>query len=119
MRRFTRRALLVGAATIAGGVAFGVYAARRDPENPLTDGLAEADSPAAGASWRGIGAGMGAIGGGGIFSRNTATPITPTWSGRSVRAAYESGRAVKWNAATCESLLRQPVICAFCPPAST
>lgn len=40
MRRFTRRALLVGAATIAGGVAFGVYAARRDPENPLTDGLA-------------------------------------------------------------------------------
>ncbi len=33
--------------------------------------------------------------GGGTRSRNTATPITPTLCGRSVRAAYESGRAVK------------------------
>jgi hypothetical protein len=31
----------------------------------------------------------------GTRSRNTAAPITPTLSGRPVRAAYESGSAVK------------------------
>ena len=39
LRTFTRRAFLVGSAVIAGGVAFGVYVARRDPENPLTHDL--------------------------------------------------------------------------------
>ena len=39
LRKFTRRAFLVGSAVIAGGVAFGVYAVRRDPENPLADDL--------------------------------------------------------------------------------
>jgi isoquinoline 1-oxidoreductase beta subunit len=36
-----RRTFLIGSAAIAGGVAFGVYMVRRDPENPLEDGLAE------------------------------------------------------------------------------
>lgn len=39
LRSFTRRAFLVGSAVIAGGVAFGVYAARRDPDNPLAEAL--------------------------------------------------------------------------------
>src|SRR5262249_41453817 len=47
---------------------------------------------------------------GGRRSRNRATPITPTFAGRPVRAAYESGRSVNVNAAISESLLRQPVI---------
>src|SRR3954470_5207240 len=34
-------------------------------------------------------------GGGTLFFRKTATPITPTLSGRPVRAAYESGSEVK------------------------
>src|SRR3954468_8652054 len=34
-------------------------------------------------------------GGGVTFLRKTATPITPTSSGRPVRAAYESGSDVK------------------------
>lgn len=41
LRKFTRRAFLVGSAVIAGGVAFGVYAVRRDPENPLAQDLPE------------------------------------------------------------------------------
>ncbi|MFW5880950.1 MAG: molybdopterin cofactor-binding domain-containing protein [Roseicyclus sp.] len=36
-----RRTFLIGSAAIAGGVAFGVYQVRRDPENPLDDGLPE------------------------------------------------------------------------------
>lgn len=41
VRTFTRRAFLVGSATIAGGVAFGVYRAHRDLPNPLEDQLAD------------------------------------------------------------------------------
>ncbi|MFD1796332.1 xanthine dehydrogenase family protein molybdopterin-binding subunit [Paracoccus aurantiacus] len=41
LRKFTRRALLVGSAAIAGGVAFGVYLGRRTPENPLARDLPE------------------------------------------------------------------------------
>ncbi|MBA4491316.1 molybdopterin cofactor-binding domain-containing protein [Paracoccus sp. S1E-3] len=41
LRKFTRRAFLVGSAVIAGGVAFGVYTVRRDPENPLAEDLPE------------------------------------------------------------------------------
>jgi len=35
LAKYTRRAFLVGTAAIAGGVAFGVYAARRPVTNPL------------------------------------------------------------------------------------
>ncbi|MHA6325947.1 xanthine dehydrogenase family protein molybdopterin-binding subunit [Roseivivax sp. CAU 1753] len=38
-RTITRRAVLVGSVAIAGGVAFGVYAARRPFDNPLEVGL--------------------------------------------------------------------------------
>jgi isoquinoline 1-oxidoreductase beta subunit len=38
--RILRRTFLIGSAAIAGGVAFGVWAVRRDPPNPLLDGLA-------------------------------------------------------------------------------
>lgn len=38
-RTITRRALLVGATAIAGGVAFGVYVTRRPHDNPLAAGL--------------------------------------------------------------------------------
>jgi len=44
------------------------------------------------------------------FFRNTATPITPTLSGRPVRAAYEFSCWVKKNAATRCRLLRQPLM---------
>ncbi|GAB5448907.1 xanthine dehydrogenase family protein molybdopterin-binding subunit [Gymnodinialimonas sp.] len=44
LRTFTRRAFFVGAAAVAGGVAFGTYLVVRNPENPnlqdLTDGAA-------------------------------------------------------------------------------
>src|SRR5450432_4160980 len=43
-------------------------------------------------------------------SRNTATPITPTLSGRPVRVAYELASVVKKNAAVRERLVRQPAI---------
>ncbi|MEM8824700.1 MAG: molybdopterin cofactor-binding domain-containing protein [Pseudomonadota bacterium] len=39
--KIARRTFLVGSAAIAGGVAFGVYAYRRDPENPLLADLPE------------------------------------------------------------------------------
>lgn len=39
----TRRAFLVSSAAVAGGVAFGAYAVKRDPANPLSDGLAAGD----------------------------------------------------------------------------
>lgn len=39
----TRRAFLVSSAAVAGGVAFGAYAVKRDPANPLNDGLAAGD----------------------------------------------------------------------------
>jgi len=52
-------------------------------------------------------------------SRKIATPITPTLSGRSVRAAYESASDVKQNAAASVMLLRQPVISALAYGAST
>jgi isoquinoline 1-oxidoreductase beta subunit len=35
LRTIARRIFLIGSATIAGGVAFGVYAYKREPENPL------------------------------------------------------------------------------------
>ncbi len=37
--KIARRSFLVGAAALVGGVAFGVYAVRRDPGNPLHDDL--------------------------------------------------------------------------------
>ncbi len=40
----TRRALLVGAAAVAGGVAFGYYAYRKPVANPLEDELAEGEA---------------------------------------------------------------------------
>ena len=40
-RTFTRRAFLVGSVAVAGGVAFGTYLVKRDPENPLLAGLDE------------------------------------------------------------------------------
>ncbi|WP_341871946.1 molybdopterin cofactor-binding domain-containing protein [Roseivivax halodurans] len=42
--RITRRALMVGAAALAGGVAFGTWAVRRPDANPLKDGLAEGEA---------------------------------------------------------------------------
>lgn len=39
-----RRTFLVGAAAVVGGVAIGYIAYRRDPKNPLSDGLAEGQS---------------------------------------------------------------------------
>lgn len=51
---------------------------------------------AARAAGAGLGADMrGAGGGGACFLRKSATPITPTWSGLPVRAAYESDSYVK------------------------
>ena len=41
LKTFSRRAFLVGSAAVAGGVAFGTYLVRRDPENPNTQDLAE------------------------------------------------------------------------------
>ncbi|WP_366942800.1 molybdopterin cofactor-binding domain-containing protein [uncultured Roseobacter sp.] len=38
-RRITRRGVLIGAAAVAGGVAFGVWQIRRPHDNPLTAGL--------------------------------------------------------------------------------
>lgn len=40
MKTIARRSFLIGSAAIAGGVAFGVYIVRRDPENPLESELA-------------------------------------------------------------------------------
>ena len=44
LKTFTRRAFLIGSATVAGGVAFGTYLVQRDPGNPnlasLPDGAA-------------------------------------------------------------------------------
>jgi isoquinoline 1-oxidoreductase beta subunit len=37
--RILRRTFLVGSVAVAGGVAFGVYVLRRDPANPLLEGL--------------------------------------------------------------------------------
>ena len=39
-----RRTFLVGAAALAGGVAFGTYLVRRTPDNPLEQGLAEGEA---------------------------------------------------------------------------
>ncbi len=44
LKTFTRRAFLVGSATIAGGVAFGTYLVKRDPDNPLAVSLAEGEA---------------------------------------------------------------------------
>lgn len=41
LKTITRRSFLVGSAAIAGGVAFGVYAVKRAPENPLAADLPE------------------------------------------------------------------------------
>lgn len=42
--KITRRALLVGAVAVAGGVAFGYYSYRKPFANPLKDGLAEGEA---------------------------------------------------------------------------
>ena len=39
-----RRTFLIGAAVVVGGVAIGYFAYKRDPVNPLLDGLAEGDA---------------------------------------------------------------------------
>ena len=39
LRTITRRTFLISSLAIAGGVAFGTYAVKRDPNNPLTDDL--------------------------------------------------------------------------------
>jgi isoquinoline 1-oxidoreductase beta subunit len=39
-----RRAFLIGSAAIVGGVAFGVYMVRKDPDNPLSDALANGEA---------------------------------------------------------------------------
>ncbi|WP_283644446.1 xanthine dehydrogenase family protein molybdopterin-binding subunit [Marinovum algicola] len=44
LKTFTRRAFLVGSATVAGGVAFGIYSVRKPHENPLADSLAPGEA---------------------------------------------------------------------------
>lgn len=39
LTRLTRRAFILGSVTVTGGVAFGVYALNREPENPLAEDL--------------------------------------------------------------------------------
>lgn len=39
--KIARRTFLIGSAAIAGGVAFGVYSVKRDPENPLSADLSD------------------------------------------------------------------------------
>jgi len=41
LKTIARRTFLIGTAAIAGGVAFGVYAVKRDPNNPLSEELAD------------------------------------------------------------------------------
>lgn len=41
LRTLTRRTLLIGSATIAGGVAFGAYLAKKPIQNPLLDNLGD------------------------------------------------------------------------------
>ena len=41
LRTFTRRVFVVGSVAVAGGVAFGTYAVRKTPHNPLLDDLAQ------------------------------------------------------------------------------
>ena len=40
VKTIARRSFLIGSAAILGGVAFGTYFYKRDPDNPLTEGLA-------------------------------------------------------------------------------
>jgi isoquinoline 1-oxidoreductase beta subunit len=49
-RKLTRRAFLIGSVAVAGGVAFGVYQARRPHPNPLADDASRATATDAGAS---------------------------------------------------------------------
>ncbi|SPH25122.1 Isoquinoline 1-oxidoreductase subunit beta [Defluviimonas aquaemixtae] len=44
LRTIARRGFLIGSVAIAGGVAFGVYAVRRAPENPLIEDRAEGEA---------------------------------------------------------------------------
>lgn len=44
LKTFTRRAFIVGSATIAGGVAFGTYLVKRTPHNPLLDSLTNGEA---------------------------------------------------------------------------
>ncbi|MEP3495695.1 MAG: xanthine dehydrogenase family protein molybdopterin-binding subunit, partial [Lentilitoribacter sp.] len=39
--KIARRTFLIGSAAIAGGVAFGVYAVKKDPDNPLSADLSD------------------------------------------------------------------------------
>ncbi|THD84272.1 xanthine dehydrogenase family protein molybdopterin-binding subunit [Aliigemmobacter aestuarii] len=41
LKTIARRSFLIGTVALAGGVVFGTYAYRRDPDNPLLDDLAE------------------------------------------------------------------------------
>lgn len=42
--KIARRTFLIGSAAIAGGVAFGVYMVRKDPDNPLSENLAAGEA---------------------------------------------------------------------------
>ncbi|MCB1608120.1 MAG: xanthine dehydrogenase family protein molybdopterin-binding subunit [Xanthomonadales bacterium] len=43
LAKLTRRGFLIGSATIAGGVAFGIYTVKKPHANPLLDGLGEGE----------------------------------------------------------------------------
>jgi isoquinoline 1-oxidoreductase beta subunit len=44
LKTIARRSFIAGSVAIAGGVAFGTYLVRRDPENPLSQGAAAGDA---------------------------------------------------------------------------
>lgn len=44
LKTITRRTFLIGSTAIAGGVAFGAYMYKRDPQNPLTANLKEGEA---------------------------------------------------------------------------
>ncbi|WP_299412116.1 molybdopterin cofactor-binding domain-containing protein [uncultured Sulfitobacter sp.] len=44
LKTIARRSFLIGSAAIVGGVAFGAYMVRRDPENPLTQDASAGDA---------------------------------------------------------------------------
>ena len=77
----------------------------------LSAAFSRADPTAAGAAGAiATGGAGGGDGGASGRSRNTAMPITPTWSGRPVRAAYDRSMDANSKAATAVSDLRQPLM---------
>lgn len=44
IKTIVRRSFLIGSAAIVGGVAFGAYVVKRDPDNPLTEGARAGDA---------------------------------------------------------------------------